>query len=388
MATAVIFTKPFQRRNRLAALGLTEEILQTAVQYGHSFVVSCTPDHPPTSAGFYGWSEATFKLRQLLAPVGWHASNEGNLPFTVNPSNKLAIMTASGNEFTGREDGEEPRTRSSKGSHTKKAVRVNLAHTLFGDIRKLPEVIEQGNDNGRQTWILLVYRDIEASEVRSELSRPIKMDEIGKVIGWSERVILQPIPFVNDVVKVPDEELPAVGRDRCTNQEKIMIQGFNPTRLSLARRLNAVTMSALARIVGVEPRTISAYEAGEYPPSEETLAKIVSALGCPEGFYFGPTLDEPHLDSVSFRSLARMTAGQRDMARAQGTIALHLNAYLESRFDLPVVDVPDLSNEHSPEAAAEILRRHWGIGELPIRNVVICLNRRALEYFPLLPQVT
>ena len=208
MATAVIFTKPFQRRNRLAALGLTEEILQTAVQYGHSFVVSCTPDHPPTSAGFYGWSEATFKLRQLLAPVGWHASNEGNLPFTVHPSNKLAIMTASGNEFTGREDGEEPRTRSSKGSHTKKAVRVNLAHTLFGDIRKLPEVIEQGNDNGRQTWILLVYRDIEASEVRSELSRPIKMDEIGKVIGWSERVILQPIPFVNDVVKVPDEELP------------------------------------------------------------------------------------------------------------------------------------------------------------------------------------
>jgi len=175
----------------------------------------------------------------------------------------------------------------------------------------------------------------------------------------------------------------AIGGDRCTNQEKGVMQEFNPRRLSLARKLNAMTMTTLAKRVGVEPRTISAYESGGFPPSAETLAKIVSALGCPKEFYFGPTLDEPHLDSVSFRSLARMTAAQRDKATSQGTIALHLNAYLESRFDLPTSDVPDLSSEHSPEAAAETLRRYWGIGELPVRNVVHLLESKGVRVFSL-----
>ena len=62
---------------------------------------------------------------------------------------------------------------------------------------------------------------------------------------------------------------------------------------------------------------------------------------------------------------------RRDMALAQGAIALYLNRWLESKFELPKAELPDLSRERSPEEAASAMRQVWGLGELPIRNVAV-----------------
>jgi Zn-dependent peptidase ImmA (M78 family) len=113
------------------------------------------------------------------------------------------------------------------------------------------------------------------------------------------------------------------------------------------------------------------------------MAKIVSVSGFPIDFFFGDDLDEPRSDTASFRSLSRMKSSQRDMALSQGTIALHLNKWLEERFELPTVDVPNLSDERSPEAAAEALRHHWGIGELPISNMIHLLEAKGVRIFSL-----
>jgi len=158
---------------------------------------------------------------------------------------------------------------------------------------------------------------------------------------------------------------------------------FNPNRLSLARRRKGLTKSGLATQIGVDLRSVSAYESGEYPPSEDTLHKIHSVLNFPIDFFFGDDLEQPRPDVASFRALSKMKASQRDMALGQGAIALHLNQWLEKRFELPQSQLPDLSRERSPEAAADSLRRYWGIGELAIRNMIHLLEAKGVRVFSL-----
>jgi Zn-dependent peptidase ImmA (M78 family) len=100
-------------------------------------------------------------------------------------------------------------------------------------------------------------------------------------------------------------------------------------------------------------------------------------------FFFGDDLDELSPDSASFRALSKMTAGQRDMALGAGAIALLLNTWIEERFELPKANLPDLSRELHPEAAAESLRRSWGLGELPIKNMVHLLESKGIRVFSL-----
>ena len=157
----------------------------------------------------------------------------------------------------------------------------------------------------------------------------------------------------------------------------------NPTRLTLARKRAGRTKSALANDIGVDLRTISAYEAGEYAPAEDAFRKLQSVLDFPEEFFYGDDLEEPTHDTVSFRAMSKMTASKRDMALSAGALAFHLNTWLESQFELPGPDLPDLSREPTPEVAADSLRRYWGVGELPIRNMIHLLEAKGVRVFSL-----
>ena len=41
---------------------------------------------------------------------------------------------------------------------------------------------------------------MELREVRCELSRPVCMNDEGRVDGWDERIVLTPFPFDGDLV--------------------------------------------------------------------------------------------------------------------------------------------------------------------------------------------
>ena len=157
---------------------------------------------------------------------------------------------------------------------------------------------------------------------------------------------------------------------------------YNPARLTLARKRRGLTKTELAERIGVDLRSVVAYEA-DRTPKEEVLQNIQIALGFPAEFFFGRDLEVPTDASVSFRAMSKMSARQRDMALGQGAICLHLNNWLESKFDLPKSLLPDLSRESSPEAAAATLRREWAIGELPIRNAVHLLEAKGVRVFSL-----
>jgi Zn-dependent peptidase ImmA (M78 family)/DNA-binding XRE family transcriptional regulator len=158
---------------------------------------------------------------------------------------------------------------------------------------------------------------------------------------------------------------------------------FNPSRLTWARRRRGLTKTKLAASVGVELRSVSAYETGEFAPETDKLGRIARVLRFPEAFFFGDDLEEPAFDTASFRSLSKMTAGQRDTALGSGAIALLLNEWIESRFDLPEPNIPDLGRDASPEGAAEAVRGAWGLGELPIKNMIHLLEAKGVRVYSL-----
>ncbi len=162
---------------------------------------------------------------------------------------------------------------------------------------------------------------------------------------------------------------------------------FNAARFEVARKRRRYTKSALATEVGVQLRAITAYERGEYEPSEETLAAIARVLKFPADWFCGADLHQPSPETASFRSQARMAASNRDAALASGALAFLLNDWLEEKFALPSSDLPDL-REETPEAAALSLRHQWGLGERPIKNVVHLLESRGVRVFSMAEDTT
>jgi len=170
---------------------------------------------------------------------------------------------------------------------------------------------------------------------------------------------------------------------RSNDEPESKENAFNPSRLTLARRRRGLTKIGLAKLLGVIPRAVIGFETGEYAPSSDTLAQMERVLGFPAAFFLGDDIDEPQAFAVSFRSLSKMTAMHRAMALSQGAFAIHLCRWLDERFELPECSVPDLSQESDPEAAAESLRELWGVGELPIRNMIHLLESKGVRVFSL-----
>lgn len=157
---------------------------------------------------------------------------------------------------------------------------------------------------------------------------------------------------------------------------------FNASRLTIARQRVGLTKKELAQRIGVDGRAISGFEAGQYMPTDENVERMVRVLGFPREFFEADDIELLDADGVSFRSMTKMTAKQRDAAVAAGSIAFILSDWVDREFDLPGPDVPDYQGA-TPEAAALSLRQYWGLGEKPIKNMVHLLESKGIRLFSL-----
>jgi Zn-dependent peptidase ImmA (M78 family)/DNA-binding XRE family transcriptional regulator len=161
---------------------------------------------------------------------------------------------------------------------------------------------------------------------------------------------------------------------------------FNPNRLKLARARRALTIKALAEAIGKTSKIVSEYENGRQKPPVSTLKDIAHVLKYPEAFFTGEDIEELDYECVSFRSMKAMTALQRDAALAAARIAAELfNGWLEVNFELPTLDLYNFreSEIENPEIAARVLREKWGLGELPIKNMIHLLESKGVKVFSL-----
>jgi Zn-dependent peptidase ImmA (M78 family) len=162
---------------------------------------------------------------------------------------------------------------------------------------------------------------------------------------------------------------------------------FNPSRLSLARRRRGHTQVGLAQLIGCDARLIRKWERGDHEPSPEYVTKLVNVLGFSEAFFALTDSEDLSEEIISFRKLTKTCRADRERAVAAGELAFDLNAWLESHFDLPAPDLPDLRDyEGEPEAAAVALRNYWGLGDKPITHMISLLEFKGVRVFSLAEQ--
>lgn len=150
---------------------------------------------------------------------------------------------------------------------------------------------------------------------------------------------------------------------------------FDGTRLTVARRLRAMSKADLARAVGVTATAVAQYEKGARP-AQSIQAQICLALGMPREFFgSGAPLALLPASGAHFRSLRSTSAKAREQVLAYGELCLQLVDLLAEYVDLPSVDLPDLElpdelTSEVIEDAATRVRERWGIAAGPVPSVV------------------
>lgn len=206
--TNLVYSDPDAVFDRLAQLGLREDLLCEALLQAHLHRSRLTRNHPRIFFGLEMWGWSVASLREQLAPLGWLAADLGNFPLTVNEALGIAIAIASGDEATGNSL-ETPSNRSRKGRNTVDAVEMNRQADMFAEFlpqsRKEPEA--------KDTWVLLHFSDTVKRELRMELSRPSDIGDDGRITTWTERIILGSLPLDGDSVEIMPPSGPDIDID-------------------------------------------------------------------------------------------------------------------------------------------------------------------------------
>lgn len=157
---------------------------------------------------------------------------------------------------------------------------------------------------------------------------------------------------------------------------------FSGDRLRVARQRRALTKKSLAEKIGVTPRAITGWESDEYLPEPENLQAIAHTTGFPASFFELDDTAKTLTGAVSFRSLTKKSAGQRDAVMAMCDIARDVTVWIDRNFGLPVPAIPDMRGE-DPTVAAIALRQKWGLGNRPIKSMIDLVEAKGVRVFAL-----
>jgi Zn-dependent peptidase ImmA (M78 family)/transcriptional regulator with XRE-family HTH domain len=159
---------------------------------------------------------------------------------------------------------------------------------------------------------------------------------------------------------------------------------FNPQRLGIARKRRMLNRKTLAARLDVHVNTITCWDQG-IVPTDENIRAMARELEFPEEFFFGPDLEEPTIETTSFRSLSTMTAARREAAHAAGTIGFMVSDWIEGKFELPSPNIPACPSYGvgDPASIARGLRQEWALGEQPVWNMIHLLESKGVRIFSL-----
>ncbi len=158
--------------------------------------------------------------------------------------------------------------------------------------------------------------------------------------------------------------------------------GFIPERLTEIRWARRIpTMTALARLLSINPSTVSRWEDGTTAPDPEVLADIATKLGVRQEYFLRPVFSDEK--PMFLRSLSTTHVRDLDYQKSQMHWLQEISNVVQHYVDLPQVDIPDVLNgasyhqlrEEDIEQIALDLRKHWDIGEGPCTDVVSLMER-------------
>ena len=149
---------------------------------------------------------------------------------------------------------------------------------------------------------------------------------------------------------------------------------FNPELLTLARESRGMTRAELAEAVGVSAGYLSKVENGLVTPSPRYITAMAGSLR-----YLPSLLTDPRrvtgIDSPCLYHRKRKTLPVKALRLVEAQ--MHMTR-LQIRHLLADLDIETANSMHSldpdefgsPEKVAQALRRAWGIGPGPIRNLM------------------
>lgn len=124
---------------------------------------------------------------------------------------------------------------------------------------------------------------------------------------------------------------------------------------------------------------VGQYEAGTNRPRPELIPRLAEVLDVPMQFFVaGRPMGKLDASMAHFRALRSTSGAQRERALGFVEQVWELTHALEKRVQLPLVNLPgftggevhpgvELPNE--PVGAARELRRHWSLGDGPVRHL-------------------
>lgn len=152
---------------------------------------------------------------------------------------------------------------------------------------------------------------------------------------------------------------------------------LNGDRLREARRYRRLTITSLSEKAGVSKQMVSRYERGTAQPGLDIFQKIVRTLQFPFDFFTGTNKFDYKDEGTYFRS--RLTSTQSEKMpsetykKAAGLVRNMFGEYVE----FPSLLQEEITSR-SPRAAAVQLRKLWGLGDKPIKNVLRLLESHGI----------
>ncbi|MFB7609852.1 helix-turn-helix domain-containing protein [Streptomyces gardneri] len=170
------------------------------------------------------------------------------------------------------------------------------------------------------------------------------------------------------------------GLERGGVPPRAVTSAFDPIRLTQARRLAGMTKKDIAEELGVSPAAVGQYETGVSRPRSDLMPRLARALDVPVEFFLaGRPGQQIDASMAHFRSLRSTPKAQRERALAFTEQVWELTHALERRVQLPPVSLPGFLGGEvhpgealpaEPRAAAQELRRQWGLGDGPVTHLI------------------
>jgi len=155
--------------------------------------------------------------------------------------------------------------------------------------------------------------------------------------------------------------------------------GFVPQRLVEARLVRQMSRAELARDLELTGQAIGYYETGDRRPDMSVLLRMAEILKQPVSFFLRSS---PSFDGVRgtrfFRSIGTRSNKVNYALDVKTKWLWELVGFVGQHIKLPPVNLPDIpaakaESGYTPNEIDDIassVRRHWGLGEGPIANVI------------------
>lgn len=156
---------------------------------------------------------------------------------------------------------------------------------------------------------------------------------------------------------------------------------FMPERLREIRILKRYTLEAVAIKLEVTKQAVSKYETGKSVPATDTIKKILDFFGISRDFLTNKR-DMPSYQSCIFYRKVQRTP-KKELEEAEVILKWIYEIIIETGrfYPLKKLSIPEFPDNILIKDKAKILRKHWGLREEPIRDIVGLLEMHGFYIF-------